>query len=56
MTPRDIITLHPEWADLDIVIYTDSGDYEYVGAQAGMYTDTDHDETPPNPVLVFSAN
>ena len=56
MTLKEMIEQNPEWADLDVVLYTDSGDYEYVGAQAGVYTDTDHAETPPRSVLVFSAN
>ena len=56
MTLKEMIEQHPEWADLDVVLYTDSGDYEYVGASAGAYIDRDHAESPPHPVLVFSAN
>lgn len=56
MTLREMIEQHPEWADLDVVLYTDSGDYEYVGASAGVYVDVDLAENPLGQVLVFSAN
>ena len=57
MTLKEIIKQHPEWADLDVVLYTgDNAEYQYVGAQAGVYTDTDLDESPRRKVLVFSAN
>jgi len=56
MTLREMIEQHPEWADRDIVVYTSIGDYEYIGASAGVYPDEDEAESPPNPVLVFSAN
>jgi len=55
MTLKEMIEQHPEWADLDVVLYTDSGDYEYVGASASVYA-VKSSPNLPHPVLVFSAN
>ncbi len=56
MTLREMIEQHPEWADLDIVVYSVDGDYEYVGASASVYEDIDRDDESGNApkVLVFA--
>lgn len=58
MTLKEMIEQHPEWADLDVVVYSVSGDYEYVGGSADVYVDIDGDDESGNApkVLVFTAN
>lgn len=52
-TLRDIIQEHPEWLDIPIGIYTESGEYDYVGARGFVYEGEGEDGKP---VVVFSAN
>ena len=49
MTLTQLITEHPEWADLEIVIFCPDGSYTRIGEDAGMvYKNKDEN------VLVFS--
>lgn len=58
MTLNEIIEKHPEYADLEVVIYSIDGSYHYVGDDAyssgAMYKS--HDEEEKIDVLVFSAD
>lgn len=65
ITPRQLIERHPEMADLEMVIYTSAGEYEYVGCNASVYIGQDHSDPhmdvddPRNiatDVLVFAPN
>lgn len=62
MTLKELYEQHPEWHDLELVVYRD-GDYDWVGRSADVYRDdvvtmkADDDPTPVlYPVLVFAAN
>ncbi len=52
-TLREIVAEHPEWLDLEIVVYQSNGDYAFVGASGTVYVD---DAMEPNPVVVFAGN
>lgn len=58
MTLKEMIEQNPEWADLDVVVYSPDGEYHYVGASGSVYVDDqdEGDDAPNIPVLVFSAN
>jgi hypothetical protein len=51
MTLKQLLLDHPEWGDLEVVVYNDDG-YDYVGDSGTAYVD---DSVAP-PVLVFAGN
>jgi hypothetical protein len=53
-TLRKLITEHPEWSDLPIVVYRPDGTLWYIGANGLVYPSHDHEEKID--VLVFSPN
>jgi len=65
ITLRQLLEQHPEWADLQMVVYSPEGHYDYVGCSGSVYKGEDFSEPamdvedPRNiktDVLVFSAN
>ncbi len=59
MTLRELIEKHPEFADIDVVVYNgNEGEYSYIDGSGTVYIDEqdDYDSCPNVPVLVFSAN
>lgn len=53
MTLQELYDQHPEWRDLQMVLYTGDEGYELVGGSAMVYVD---EESETQPVLVFSGN
>ena len=58
VTLATLLRDHPEWADLPLVIYSDDGEYHFVGASGSVYVDNDEDneDDENTPVLVFAGN
>lgn len=52
MTLHKLLEEHPEWANIPIAIYENSGDLHYVGASGDVYEDEDEN----GKILVFSGN
>ena len=64
MTPRQLLSQHPEWADLPMAVYRSDGGLDYVGAAGSVYESRDYGDAPDieapgvkfDRVLVFSPN
>jgi hypothetical protein len=54
-TLNQILKAHPEWGDLDVVVYRSDGSYDYVGASGAVYEAPDENEENRR-VLVFAGN
>ncbi len=60
MTLKELLALHPEWADLPIAIYGNSGEYSFLEGGASVYkavyfVDGGEDDLDPGEdVLVFT--
>lgn len=62
-TLKELLELHPDWADLPIGIYTGgNGDLDMLGGRGSVYVDMRDEEDvvyekwENGPVLVFSGN
>lgn len=52
MTLRELVDQHPEWLDLELTVYSNSGELDFVGGSGNVYEDTYQGET----VIVFTGN
>lgn len=52
MTLTELITQHPEWANLPLTVYRPDGELDYVGASGAVYEGEYNGEK----VLIFAGN